>query len=941
MDLPFIGKWSMTTAAGDAVYADPTTGKLMVGAAPDDAHARFNVYGTAVECILQAGGGSYVASVAGSPATTFTASLRRDANPAKFAITVGSGENVSVAWLARPGAAQGWADAKGALTAGSGAGAQFARKIVTPALDGLDPEPGTDLSWVYLAGADLTSLPTLDHVDLTGADLTGGAKLAGVALSSAILTHADLTGADLTGLTDLSDAHMEHADFTNAQMDDAVMEGVHADSVILNGARMPRVKLADATLTSAKLIEAKLTGFGTTVVNVDFTGADLTGADFTGASVGALTLNDATLTNVLLSNPEKNPSIDLSDVKLNAKTNLTGAHLRHVDLRGKDLSNVLMGHADLTGSKLDKAILIGAEMAYVTLIGATLTGAVAMFGANLSNATLTGANLAGAQLGSISVLFKLVDDSSGKAAYTAFLNALGHDDSAAVIATFCAQKIELTNVSVAASPSAPGRVWSVNAAQGTYTVRLEPINDTQSLTTYQPQTAAILVNAYMKDVILTSANLYNVSASGAQVYGKALLDGHVILEGADFSDANLSGVNFAQAQLYGVTFAHATLVGAKFDGAQLTPSAAGHQVSFANANLPGAVFTDAVLTNAVFTDAAVAVAGDDGKVVGVWLFSSTDPAPITAQLTAAVKQFSLPVKLAAELKQPTATATIIQAFANHNITLSATAVVVAQAQGPLWVITDEAVTYHVFQAADQNGVPALGVSKTAVLAAAFTIPVYLQDDLNTGPVSDAVVKAFTKAHTTLATTAKVLRDTMTVDWQLVDAAAGSFDLWLGIDIDSLEMTISARPSMPAVIDFFSAHSLPLGRRATVTTKGAGRWAVDNDSNNPFNPVTNYVKCNLLTNAVSGTLDAYGSALRVLQVGPDGKSVFSAVQISLTTLTQDRLTPSTVCPNSARTKTNLDEKLPFAEWMRARELPKPPFCVPSADGAFYCPPPRPS
>ncbi len=106
MDMPFIGKWSLATAAGDAVYADPSSGRLMVGTAPAPAQARFNAYGTLASCILQATGGKYVAATAQGPSTTFAATLGRDASPATFAITAGSGNKISVAWQGPP--AQAW-----------------------------------------------------------------------------------------------------------------------------------------------------------------------------------------------------------------------------------------------------------------------------------------------------------------------------------------------------------------------------------------------------------------------------------------------------------------------------------------------------------------------------------------------------------------------------------------------------------------------------------------------------------------------------------------------------------------------------------------------------------------------------------------------------------------------------------------------------------------
>lgn len=927
--MPFIGKWSFATAAGHAVYADANSGRLMVGTPPAPERAHFNAYGTLAKCVLQASGGKYIAAEVGALWTEFVASLARDADPAHFVISPGSANSVAVSlwrlggpiWVAKedltgyPLPAVDPDDTDAPMPAST----LFARTIVTPGIDGLVAQPDMDLTWVCLAGADLGALgvTSLRGVDLTNADLSG-----------ATLHETDLTGATL-----------HYTNFTNANLN-ALMGMVHGENVILNGAHAQGVKLLQASLRGAKLIGSDLSGPKTEVAAIDFTGADLTDAIFTGARVRSLTLIDADLTRVKLGNSPTNPSIDLSDATFSAKTNLTDANLQYVDLRNKDLSGGLrLARADLTGARLDGATLTNAEMAYATLTKATLTG-IAMSGTNLSNADLTAANLAGAQLGAIGVLFRLVNDAAGKPAYSAFLTALNGGEITGVSNTFAANGITLTApVSITASSSAAGRVWSVIAAERMYTIRLETIDATTSLSAYRPQTAAVLTNAFMKDAILTSANLYNVDASGVQLYGKAMLDGKVILEGADFADANLSGIDLKQAGAYGVNFSHATLTGAQLDGAQLTPNAEGAQVNFANANLQGASFLDAALGSAIFTDAAVAVAGDDGKVLGVWLFSALDATSLMTQLGVAANQLQLQAALAPHLTKGAVNADVVAAFNTVGITLSSSAVVLVQALGPLWTISDGATTYRVFEGCDPEiAVPALGVSVSGGLTPAFVIPLYLQGDLaNGGTVSDAVVKAFAAAGRTLGQTATVTAGTMPTDWQIADPTAGSFDLWLGLNVDCT-LAIALRPSMPAVRDLFGEHSLALTRRATVTNSATG-WAVDNDSNNPFNAVTNYIKFNVVR-GISGALDVYGSFLRVQQIGPEGAAIFRNVAVSLTALAQDQLQPTTVCPNSARTQTNIADQLPFREWMRATELPKPPFCVPSADGAFYCPPAEP-
>ncbi|HWF52541.1 MAG TPA: pentapeptide repeat-containing protein [Solirubrobacteraceae bacterium] len=943
----FIGKETLA-ASGGVVSADAKTGQLQVGPASGSAQERLNAYGTPAGFLLQATGGKYV-TWSGS---AYAATLERDGDATWFAREDAAG-GVRIVDLGSKGTAPTqyyWVGATGPLgrtpkTGSPPATTRFTETVITPGLaeilqTGL-PGPKTDLSWVYLGAVDLTSLLSVEEADLTGANLAG-ANLAGLAFSLATLSSADLSKAKLTGMADLTDATMIATNLTGADLSGATMPRVKAKDAILIDAVLTDVILDGASLVGAKLTRAKLTGFSASIAGVDFTGADLTDADFTLASVRAITILGADLTGAQLSNPDKKPSIDLSDAKIDAATNFTSTRMQRVDLRNHDLSNVVMTHADLTGSKLDNTKLIGAELSYADLTGVTLTGSIPMFGANLSNAILTGATLPGAQMGSISLLFRVVNDPNdptAKQAYEAFLNALNQADVKGVTSAFTANGYKLTApITILGSTFAPGRVWTVTAAAQAYTVRLEDTGGTSSLAVYQPSPAAILINAYMKDAILTSANLFNVRASGAQIYGNAKLDGQVILEGAQFDSANLAGVNIKQARLDGVNFGHATLTGAQFDGAWLTPDARGGQASFANANLQGASFTDAHLADALFTDAAVCVARTEGstEVDGVWLFSSPSPATLVSQLAAATKELSLDASLASQLGQGPVSDPVRKAFQEQGVTLAPDALVTIQDTGPQWTIADGADSYRIFEACDQDqGVPALGVNKGGGLDIDFTIPLYLERSLGTGAVTKPVRDAFAGHDIQLGPDARVRAGTMVTDWQVVDSTAG-YDLWLGLNLDCA-LSITGRLGIPALTNFFANHSLPLSRRATVTAAGQDRWTVDNDSNNPFNPVTNYIKCNLSRAAPAGALDVYGSALRVERVGPSGTSEFVNIAMRLTKLGTAELQASTVCPNSSRTKVNIGDKLPFKQWMRAKELPKPPWCIPSADGAFWCPP----
>jgi uncharacterized protein YjbI with pentapeptide repeats len=731
------------------------------------------------------------------------------------------------------------------------------------------------------------------------------------------LTNADLTNANLAG-ADLTDAVMNGAKLPGAALTGAKMTGASLYTVECGNARMSKVDLTNAAISE-----------------VNFAGADLTEAIFNQAVVRQIDIRDADLTGVQLSNPNlTNPTIDLTDAKINAKTNFTRAKMQYMDLRKHDLQQVIMAHADLTGSRLDHTKLNNAELSYADLTGATLTGGVSMYAANLSNATLTGADLTGAQMGSISLLFRV----GAKAQFEAFQKALATGDGKTIKSIFADNGVTLSgSVIISASQYSAGRVWEVKTEQKTYTVRRESVDTAEYLDVYEPATAAILANAYMKDAVLTSANLYNVRAPGVQLYGRARLDGQAILERAQFDNANMGGINLKQAKLYGVNLDYATLTDAQFQGAYLTLDAGGGQTSLERANLQGADFSDAKLADAIFTDAAVAVARleNPSEVDGVWLFSAESDESVVKELQAGVHQFNLEPKLAADLKPGPAATSIRAVFKQNDIELSQQALVTVQSGDTCWTVTGGKVAYVIFKCCDQDQYePALGVGQGTNLSPQFTIPLYLAKDLQNGPVGAAVRGAFKQNGVQLDSAARITQAQMITDWQIVDVDA-SYTVWLGLD-ETCELSIFVRPSLPNLIELFSSHSVPLTRRVTVASADPDRWMIDNDSNNPYNPVTNYIRFSVDHNRSDGTLDIYGAALRVRRLVAGDKLEYHNINCNVTRLTEKQLQSTTVCPNSLRAAANRNDNIPFRQWMRARELPKPPFCVPSEDGYFYCP-----
>ncbi len=941
MSMDFIGKWSMGTIEGKWVGIDAATGMLNAASAVQGSDRKFNAYGDPARFMLQAANGKYVCAAAkGYQANA----LRTDANVIHFAIESTGSNEIRIVDLGPLGAGPQnyyWNVNETALERidkGSAPPATtgFTRTEVTVGLAQFKahgfPDPAPDLSFVCLAGADLTGV-SFTRADLSDADLSD-ANLTGAPFQKTILNGADLSRAKLSDMVDFTGATLQKATLVDAVLTNAIMNEADLTGADLSGAGLSGCSLNNTLCRKATLRKTDLSnGF---VTGTDFTGADMNAAIFTGAVVRNITIVDADLTGARLSNPDlKNPTIDLSDAKLSAKTNFTHAAMQYVDLSGHDLQHVDMAHTDLTGSRLDGTQLSHAELSYANLTDATMTGSIPMFAANLSNATLTGADLTGAQMGSISLLFRVDDPDQ----FAVFKDALTAGDVKTVKSIFKNGGVALQGaVTIEASQYAPGRVWEITSSQKSYTVRLEaPPDASQSISVYETVTAAILTNAFMKGAVLTSANLYNVRASGAQLYGGARMDGNAILERAQFDNANMGGINLKQAKLYGVNLDYAVLTNAQFQGAALCTDAGGGQATLERANLQGADFSDADLTDVIFSDAAVSVARSEGSelVDGVWLFSVPEDDALSNELAAGSDQFCLDTQLSPDLKQGPVSDPVRNAFKSNGIQLGSDALVIVEATGPLWHLTDGSAAYTISRDCDQDQFqPALAVRKNDDGPPIFMLPLNLEKYLKTGPVSSQIIDAFKKQGVSLGSDARVTADTRATDWQVADAQA-SYTLWLALD-ESCQWTIQARPSLPALIELFSSHSAPLSRRVTVQSTGSDSWCVDNDSNNPYNATTNYIRFNTVHNRNDGTLDIFGAAMRVCRMVSADEKQYHNINCDLTILPRAQLHATTVCPNSLRTVVNESDNIPFKKWMRARELPKAPFCVPSEDGYYYCP-----
>lgn len=907
----FIGKWSFQQN-NHYLTLDSVSQQLTMSGTTEGGAQKWNAYGTEEQFILQAPNGKYV-SYDGS---AYKANWNRDDAISNFALVIKEGQNCNIVDLGIDGKGpdQFWWNVSGtslvrlAKTGTAPDSALLAQNIVTVGMEQFlkfgfsSPQP--DLTWVYLAGEDLSSATELIQVNFTLSNLSG-ANLSGVPMTSSNFTNAIVTNANMSGFaTDLTSAILTNADFTGTK------------------------------LNSAQLLEVNFTGAN--MSNVDMTDASLTKPNFTGTN----------LTGVKMSNPSTGGgfggSIDLTEMTFDNKTCFTLCQLRYNDLRNCNFTGMAFNHADLTGCRMDKTILDYAEMSYCNLSGTSVTGNVSMVGTNFSNATMTGANMTGARMGSISLRFRV----TGSTNVSTFETALNNDDVATVQSIFTQNGYPLTgNIVITSSPYAADRVWTVQTNSENYTVRKEGSDSGVSLAVYQTVVAAILANAFMKDVILTSANLFNVRAPGAQIYGSAKLDGNAILEGAQFDNANMGGINLKQAQLYGVNFDYATLTGAQFQGAELTVAATGGAVSLTRANLQGANFSDSKLADAIFTDAAVSVANPANASVtwGVWLFDTLCSPGLLGEIQAAVNSVELATEILPYIQQGKISKQLQAGFRQQGITISDNALVTIQQYGPYWTITDGKTNYVVFHSCDSEQYqPALGVAlgTSDTAAPQFFIPLYLESQLKTGTVTPDVIAAFKQnGHVTLSSSSQVAACQEATDWLVTDVDI-SYNLWRGLN-KMCELALTARTAIPNLLSVFNVNSLPLSSRALFSINTSGGWLLDNDADNPFNAVINYIKFTLISDTTTGNLNVYGQMMRVVRLSAQGQQEYENLRCDVTVLGKNMLQASTVCPNSARTDVNNAAGTPFITWMRAQEMPKAPFCVPSADGTYYCPQKPPS
>jgi uncharacterized protein YjbI with pentapeptide repeats len=667
--------------------------------------------------------------------------------------------------------------------------------------------------------------------------------------------------------------------------------GSALDKVSLIGADFSHCNLTNFKFMNCTLKHAQLNNC--TMVQTDFSGSNLSGANLNQLDLTPVFITDTLphfYTDPLTPPSLADPRTTFFQSRLNQS--LLGSEWSRLDLSGatiEKLSSPLSSQANplkarysiLTGLnqnnlsdlKLQYAVFDNAVLDSVNLNGCDLTNA-SFVQASMHGTILSNATLKNANMAGaqLGTLNRLFTLATS---FEKDLNA-GPGVDSALRDQFAQHGISLSATAVL-NTLAADRVWQLNDSGNKiiYTVRMETQSDsTQVLAVYKPATAASLVNAYMPDAILTGANLFGITANNIQFYGsKAKIDGSAILEEAKLNSSNLSTVNFTQAQLMGANLSNSHLFNARFNKANLSPSADGGATDLSNANLQGADFTDAQLYGANLTNAAVAI-----KVA-----TKANPKQ------GGVYLFSLPYN---------GDTNILQQYITE--------------------LNDAATVFSLNPSGDdatlQKYLTALKTNDIATLRLAFLRhqpPIRLSNNAQIQTIEVGAV------------------------WQIVDGTA-SYTLWTDTDEDG-KTELYAAPSLTRMRAAFKRSSMTLRWQASASIDAAGQqWLLDNDSENPQNFSTGYVKFILKLNG--NMLDLYGTALRIIRLSDHNQDEFDTEACQVTLLTQTNMNADTVCPNGATLKVNQSRSGESwnEKWLRATVPPRPPDCVPTDFN--WCPPP---
>jgi hypothetical protein len=269
------------------------------------------------------------------------------------------------------------------------------------------------------------------------------------------------------------------------------------------------------------------------------------------------------------------------------------------------------------------------------------------------------------------------------------------------------------------------------------------------------------------------------------------------------------------------------------------------------------------------------------------------------------------------------------------ITLSATATITTDGHMDIWrVVADDLTTFTIFAGVDPEGLNEYFV-RPAPPAAEFSLnpdgSAEAFDAIKTAlDRSDLEVlgRFFDQQGQPLPSGAQLIADKIGSLWLIADTKP--YVVWSGVARD-LQPTIFARRMLPQTTNAFARAGITLLPQALVDKWSGDQWSIDNDSGNPHNLLTGYMKFVCLRSDAG--IDVYGTEIHIERLGPRNRREIAVLRCEPTILGPENLSADTICPNGSR----LDQQLPrtqWTDWIRGRKPPGPPICVPNEQS--YCP-----
>lgn len=599
---------------------------------------------------------------------------------------------------------------------------------------------------------------------------------------------------------------------------------------------------------------------------------------------------------------------------------MTNASLVHADLKGADLTGATLNHTGAIGARFDGANLSEVDFTNAFLLDVHIPGAK-FIKAKLDNQDLTtaeidaltdftGASMRNVRLNNCSlseVTFTHADltdsvldgtDLSGadfsyanltRASLTSGVKLYG-----STLANATLTKANLTGAQLGAKEEVC--ILQVMNIPDSYAgaVPSDIRQDLQEAGCFLSADATMTVRVPGKSwMIVDKKSMYTITGMKEKwmvwrytgVANAAVLIG-AYMPNAILKDANLYAVNMSGVNWYGDA---ADATNADLEEVNLTCANMGG-MDFSQAHMNGCDLGYANLIDANFNGASLR-ASVNAKQTSLAFSNLQGATFLQAQLqgadlaNAAVSLdqgpfFTLPESYCKPLDQLSITADLRDQFHQHGYPLEVNAIVISKAQGSSWTIKNGSnpvfFRYNILKVQNK-----LNVSGGPIGVHLFDLP-------------QSMISAFDQKSLT-----SDIRTTF---------SDNGYPLLLGAIIDQV------------VVD-------------------GGQWHISNDNAKSTTEIQKgYVEFNVIHDQADCKLHVYGSVLMVVRIGDGDTQEQVRLALATTSVTQDVMDESTICPNGQKLSVYLHQKPPkhiaWEQMMTAATPPKPPDCIP--DPFHWCP-----